>query len=152
MSLRSLVHPELIFPDLEVIDREEVLRTLSEKMEGVGAVPDADRLYLELEKREELGSTGIGGGVAIPHCKLKKLSGVVVAVATSRGGIDFDAADGAPVRLFFVVVSPQNEATEHLKALAAISRLVKEPGNVDRLLKASTAEAVLEVLEEEAPP
>jgi PTS system nitrogen regulatory IIA component len=149
MSLRSFLRPELIFPGLEVIDREEVLRTLSEKMEAAGAVPDADRLYLELEKREQLGSTGIGGGVAIPHCKLEKLREVVVAVATSQEGVDFDAADEAPVRLFFVVVSPQSGANDHLKALAAISRWVKEPDHVERLLEASTADEVLELLDEE---
>jgi PTS system nitrogen regulatory IIA component len=155
MSLASLTRPELILPDLEASDRAGVLRALAgalaadtaDTADGVASDPEA--LYARLADREELGSTAVGSGVAIPHCKLPGLPREVVAVAVSRRGVDFGAADGRPVQVFFLVVSPPASPAEHLRVLAAISRWVKADGHVGRLLAAGGREDIYRLLGEE---
>lgn len=152
MSLASLTRPELILPDLAASDRAGVLRALAgvvaaDTADGLASDPEA--LYARLAEREELGSTAVGSGVAIPHCKLPGLPREVVAVAVSRRGVDFGAADGRPVQVFFLVVSPPASPAEHLRVLAAISRWVKADGHVGRLLAAGGREDIYRLLGEE---
>lgn len=135
MKLGSLTRPELIFAELAGSDRLTVLRALAQHLVEAGSVNDADDLYRKLWEREKLGSTGIGGGVAIPHCKLNGLDRVVLAVGMVKEGIDFDAADGKPVRLFFLLISPHDSPADHLQSLAAISKWVKADRHVERILK-----------------
>jgi nitrogen PTS system EIIA component len=152
MSLASLTRPELILPDLAAGDRAGVLHALAGVVAADtadGPAPDAGALYARLAEREELGSTAVGGGVAIPHCKLPGVRREVVAVAVSPRGVDFGAADGEPVRLFFLVVSPPGSPAEHLRVLAAISRWVKSDGNVGRLLAAHDRDAIYGLLGQE---
>jgi len=149
MSLASLTRPELILPDLAAGDRAGVLRALAGAVAADGLGVDPATLYARLAEREELGSTAVGAGVAIPHCKLPGLAREVVAVAVSPRGIDFGAADGRPVRVFFLVVSPPGSPAEHLRVLAAISRWVKADGNVGRLLAAPGREAIYRLLGQE---
>ena len=117
MFLDSLADPELIFPDLPAFDVESLPRTFARRIvERRGAVhsglADPDRVFDGLWEREKLGSTGIGNGIAVPHCKLTGLESVLLAVGHVKEGIDFGAMDGAPVRLFFVVISPEAKAGE----------------------------------------
>ena len=147
MRLASLTRPELIFPDLPSTDRAAVLRALSEKIAAQGLVRDSRELYQKLWEREQLGSTGVGSGVAIPHCKLSGLRQGVVAVGMAPGGVDFGAPDGQPVRLLFLVLSPSGAPGEHLQVLATISRWIKTDGNADRLLELRDPEAVVQLLE-----
>jgi mannitol/fructose-specific phosphotransferase system IIA component (Ntr-type) len=146
--LGSLIRPDLIFLGLSATDRRTVLHELAEKIAGHGLVKAPAELYDKLWEREQLGSTAVGAGVAIPHCKLSGLARGIVAVGVTREGIDFAAADGQPVRLFFLVVSPSESPGEHLQALAAISRWVKANGHVARLLAQPDREAVYALLEE----
>jgi PTS system nitrogen regulatory IIA component len=141
-SLEALTTPGLIFPDLEAKDAPGVLRELAARLAERGAIRDPEGLFQRLWEREQLGSTAIGGGVAIPHCKLDHIDRVLVAVAVARDGVAFGAADGAPVGLFFLVVSPSRSPAEHLQSLAAISKWVKTSGGVGRLIGASDAEAI----------
>lgn len=152
MRLGSFTRPELIFPKLADDSRESVLRSLAERMAEAGAITDASRFYNELMEREKLGSTGIGGGVAIPHCKLRDLDRVLLAVGVSEQPIDFDAADGKPVRLFFVVAAPEKTPTEHLKTLAAISRWVKQPEHVRQILEIEEPAEIVDLLDEDGGP
>jgi PTS system nitrogen regulatory IIA component len=124
-SLESLISTDLIFPDLQAGDAAEALSELAAKVAASGRIKPGEPLLDRLRERERLGSTAIGAGVAIPHCKLDGLTKVVVAVGVSRRGVDFGAADGAPVRLFFLVASPSRSPGEHLQCLAAISKWVK---------------------------
>jgi nitrogen PTS system EIIA component len=149
MRLDSLTQPELIFPDLDATDRDTVLRSLADHVAGHEDRVDADDLFDKLVEREQLGSTGVGSGVAIPHCKLKGLSEVVMAVGISREGIDFGAIDTRPVRLFFVVVSPTDAPAAHLQVLAAISRWLKKDSHVNRLLALHDRQQIYDLLEEE---
>jgi PTS system nitrogen regulatory IIA component len=149
MRLGSLVQPQLVFPGLKPSDRLEVLRAFSQNLAGQGLVASPDELFGKLLEREQLGSTGIGQGIAIPHCKIKGLQQGIVAVATAPDGVDFGAADGLPVRLFFLVVSPSESPAEHLQILAAISRWIKADRHAERLLELSGREAIFEFLQEE---
>lgn len=98
-----------------------------------------DRLVAVLQEREKLGSTGIGEGVAIPHGKLAGMGSLQAAFCVSRAGVDFEAIDGKPTHLFFALLAPENSAGVHLKALARISRLFKNPRFRAAILEAPTA-------------
>jgi len=146
VSLAALVRQDLIFPDLPAAERAELLRSLAGRIAARGGVRSADELFQELWEREQQGSTGIGSGVAIPHCKVPGLRRGLIAVGGVPSGVDFAAADGEPVRLLFVVVSPAESPEEHLRSLAAISRWLKTKGNAGRLLALRDPAAVYDLL------
>ena len=112
-------------------------------------MPDAEVLYERLLEREDLGSTGIGGGVAIPHCKMKDLDEVIVAIGISRRGVDFEAEDHEAVRLLFLVVSPDDKPADHLQSLSAISKWVKNRQRVEEILEIEDPEAIYQLLKTE---
>lgn len=149
MSLASLSQPELIFPHLSGTDSATVLKALADRVAPALPSTDADVLYRRLMEREQLGSTGIGSGVAIPHCKLEKLKRAMVALAVTDSGIDFGAVDGQPVQLFVLLVSPENAPADHLQVLASISRWVKGGERVKRILGGADREAIYHLLGEE---
>ena len=149
MGLGSLTRPELILSDLPATDPVEVLRVFADRLAKAGVVRDADELFRRLREREQLSSTGIGAGVAIPHCKMPGLKQTVVAVGLAPQGVDFGAADGKPVRLFFLAVSPEVSPAEHLRVLASISRWVKTGRNAERVLEIRDPQAVYDFLQEE---
>ena len=148
MRLSSLTRPDLVFTDLPGADGPTVLRAFAERVVERGVVRDADLLYRRLIEREKLGTTALGQGVAVPHCKMDRLKEGVVAVALLRKRIDFEADDGEPVRLLFLVVSPSAAPAAHLQSLAAISRWVKADNHVGRILKEREPEAVFELLDD----
>jgi len=143
-----LIRPELVFSDLPVTDCRGVLRALAGRVVAAGLAEDAERIYRALFEREQLGSTGIGEGVAIPHCKLPGLDHGIVAVGIARPGIDFGAPDGKPVSVFFLVLSPEANPAEHLQTLARVSRWVRHGENVEALLRLGTSAAVHDYLKE----
>lgn len=147
--LSSLVRADLIFPDLQGADRQEVLHAFAAALAERGVVTDADMLYHRLWDREQLGSTAIGAGVAIPHCKLDQLQDVVLAVGLSPKGVEFDSVDGKKVHVFFLVLSPADAPAEHLKSLAAISRWAKLDQHASRLMKLHDVDAIYDLLREE---
>lgn len=149
MDLGALIGPDLIFPDLAGTDGAAALRDFSRRIAARGLVKDADALYQRLSEREQLGSTGIGAGVAIPHCKMKGLERPVLAIGLVRKGVDFGAVDGEPVKVLFLVVSPSDAPAEHLQALAAISRWVKADRHVEHILKAADREKIFQLLQRE---
>ena len=115
---------------------------MSAGLESAGVVPDAVDLAKKLVEREAMGSTGLGGGLAIPHCKVRNLTDVVVAIGISRAGIDFRSADGQPVTVVFLVLSPAESPALHLQALARISRLIRMSGVAEGLRRAEGASEV----------
>jgi PTS system nitrogen regulatory IIA component len=110
---------------------------------------DAASLAAALAAREKLGSTGIGEGVAVPHCKVPGLSALVAAVGRSREGVDFRSLDGKPTRIFVALFAPERSGAEHLQALARVSRLVKRPEFRKALLDAPDAAAMVRLIVEE---
>jgi nitrogen PTS system EIIA component len=154
VGLGSLTRPELILSDLTATDPAPatptgILRVFADRLAKLGVVRDADELFRRLREREQLSSTGIGSGIAIPHCKMPELRQAVVAVGLAPQGIDFGTADGQPVRLFFVVVSPEADPAEHLRVLASISRWVKTGRHAEQVLEIREPQAIYQFLQEE---
>lgn len=146
--LQGLVDPRLVFTGLTAASLEEALADLSRRVAGAGVVSDAEDLTRRLLERERLGCTGLGGGIAIPHCKLKEVDQIVLAIGSCPGGVDFHALDGIPVNLIFLILSPAQAPALHLQALARISRLLKVPGVADALRRSQTPEALTLALRE----
>lgn len=150
-ALEALTSSELIFPDLSGTDAPSILRGLAQRLERRGIIPDANDLFERLWEREQLGSTGIGRGVAIPHCKLNGLERVLVAIGIAGHGVDFGAVDQQPVKLFFLVISPSRAPAEHLQSLASISKWVKADRHVERLLGLETPDEIFSLIQEATP-
>lgn len=127
------VEERLVFPRLAATTVEDALAEMAASLERAGVVGKAEDLARRLVEREAMGSTGLGNGLAIPHCKVRDLADVVVSIGISREGIDFHAADGNPVTLVFLVLSPADAPALHLQALARISRLIRMPGVAESL-------------------
>lgn len=150
MQLGALTRPELVFLDVPGSDQSSVLRALADRLTAASEIEDADELYRRLMERESLGSTALGNAVAVPHCKMKRLERVIVAVGLSANDISYNTSDGQPVRLFFVVVSPQNDPTAHLQSLSAISRWIKADRHVERILDLTEPEDIYALLQRES--
>lgn len=146
MRLLDLTAPELVFPELPGKDAAAVLRALAREVVAAGVVSDSDELFAKLWEREQLGSTGIGHGVAVPHCRLEGLGRVVVALGRVKRGVAFGAVDKKPVHLFFLVIAPEGAAAAYLECLREISRLVKDEGQVARMVAEDDREALYRLL------
>jgi PTS system nitrogen regulatory IIA component len=141
-----LVDERLVFRDLAGTTFEEALTEMSAALARAGVIRDPEELARRLIEREQMGSTGLGGGIAIPHCKLRELEDVLLAIGISTVGVDFRAGDGVPVTLLFLVVSPSEAPALHLQALARISRMIRLPGVADGLRAARTSREVADLL------
>ena len=136
MKITELLKETFILGELQAQTKREALAEMVGLFRvGQGRI-DPEAMLQVLLEREKLGSTGIGDGIAIPHGKLGGLAEMVVAFGRSRRGIDFEAMDGRPVHLFFLLMAPENSAGLHLKALAKISRMLKDASFRQRLLAA----------------
>jgi PTS system nitrogen regulatory IIA component len=146
MKISELLNENLIIADLKARAKqqalEEMVTCLTASRHGI----DAKDLFNVLIEREKLGSTGIGNGIAIPHGKLDGLDNICLVFARSTAGIEFDSLDGKPVHLIFLLVAPSNSAGVHLKALARLSRLLKEKNFRDDLLAAADAAAMYSIV------
>jgi PTS system nitrogen regulatory IIA component len=149
MKLLDIVSPGGVVDDLRAETKEGVLREMSEV--AATSVPSlsVQSLTSILLDRESLGSTGIGDGVAIPHGKVPGLTRMVAVFGRSRAGVQFHSLDGKPAHLFFLVMAPEQSAGMHLKALARISRLLKDARFRRSLLDARDADDLRRILEEE---
>mgnify|MGYP002624043104 CR=1 FL=1 len=128
MKLVEILPEALIIPALQGDSKDAVLRELAEHLARAHEEVDADKLVEVLWERERLGSTALGDGVAIPHGKLPGLRSVLAAFGRHPEGVDFESLDGQPSRIFFLLVAPDNSVGQHLKALARVSRLLKDDG------------------------
>ena len=147
MKILDVLKKEAVLTDLKAGDKKGVLEELATPLARIAGLAHHDLVKVLLE-RERLGSTGIGGGIGIPHGKLKNLDQLVLGVGISRNGVDFDSMDSRPTHIFFLLVTPENSTGIHLKVLAQISRLLKDDLLKDRLMDAADAEAVLALIHE----
>lgn len=149
MKITDFLHPEDIIPSLSVTTKAEVLAELAamavERQEGL----DLGGVLHVLQERERLGSTGIGDGIAIPHGRLKDVKRLVIVFGRSRKGVDFDSLDGKPAHLFFLLLAPEGAASDHLKVLARMSRLLKEDRVRKRLMGAADGRDIFEIITEQ---
>ena len=146
IRLSSLLKEKYVELDLQAKDKKKVLSELVEFITARGKIKDAKDILSTLIKRERLGSTGIGNGVAIPHARSAKVTNFILAFARHSQGIDFGALDGEKTYLFFVLLSPEANIGGHLKILAEVSRLVKDKFIVDRLKAAKDKKDILKVI------
>jgi PTS system nitrogen regulatory IIA component len=142
---------EAIQLDLKAGNKTEVLAELLAPLAKAGKIADPAKMLDVLLEREELGSTGIGGHIAIPHGKAAQVKELAASFGISKNGVAFDSLDGEPVNLFFVLVAPEGSAGVHLKALARISGLLKDKAFKRALLDAGSPSDVWRVLESEEP-
>ncbi len=151
MKIADFLQEEAISTEVRADTKEGVIRELVGLLVKAGAIKDKDvaKLVNILLDREALGSTGIGQGVAIPHGKADFVTQLVGAVGVSRTGMNFDSLDGESTHIFFLLVAPQASAGPHLKALARISRLLKEKHFRESLRQAKDPKALMKVLQEE---
>ena len=145
---------EAILPELVAVDRGEVLPELVSGAIEAGVLPRArrDEVLQALEAREERGTTALGGGIAIPHAKIKGLRKQVGLIARSHQGVDFRAIDGEAVHVFVMLVSPEARAEEHLAVLRSISSFARDPDFVSFIRQARDAHGILDVLLERSGP
>jgi PTS system nitrogen regulatory IIA component len=149
MKIAEFLREDLTLPNLAARDKAGALAELCGALARANPTLDFARLTDTLLEREKLGSTGIGEGVAIPHGKLAGVPGLLAAFGRSVSGVDFQAIDGKPTQLIFVLFAPENSAGIHLKALARISRLFRNPAFRKSILEASGAKAIFQLIAEE---
>lgn len=149
MKIAEFLSPNAVVADLSARSKPDVLVELASTLTRSNPTLKQERLVEVLKEREKLGSTGIGEGVAIPHGKLPGMAQLTASFGVSRSGIDFEAIDGKPTHLFFALVAPENSAGVHLKALARISRLFKNPGFRQNILQAKTADEIYQLIAHE---
>jgi PTS system nitrogen regulatory IIA component len=149
MPLSDLLAPDAVFPSLKVNNKKQAIQELSAhaaKLTG----QDSRKIFEILLQRERLGSTGVGHGVAIPHGKMPKLDRIFGLFARVEKPIDFEALDGAPVDLIFLLLAPEAAGADHLKALALIARLLRDAKVAEKLRASHEAGATYSILT--APP
>jgi nitrogen PTS system EIIA component len=149
MKITDILSPDLVVAELKGNTKAEVIRELAGYFASKYPQVDAAQLAAVLTERERLGSTAIGDGIAIPHGKLRGVDRILGVFGRHRAGVDFDSLDGRPTHLFFVLVAPEDSASLHLKALARVSRLMKDPGFRERLLNAADASELYRLIKEE---
>lgn len=148
MKILDILDKRSIIPQLASRNKEGVLRELVHVLSLLDKQVNEDRTMDILLERENLGSTGIGEGVAIPHGKSKDAKKILASFGKSQRGLDFQSLDGRPTHLFFLLIAPENSAGMHLKALAQISRLMKDQAFRKRLMEANSADEIYSIFSE----
>ncbi len=149
MRMSDFVVRDAIIPALTAVTKEGVIREMVESLRAAGLFRgvDLEDIVRAILKRELLGSTGIGRGVAIPHTKHNSVDRLVGTVAVSRGGVSFESLDGEPVYVFVLLISPQDRPGDHLRALENVSRCLRDDQFVRSLRAATTREAISALLD-----
>ena len=149
MDLADLIVPEAVFPALKAKTKKQALQELTQRAAKLTGLEARDILDTLLQ-RERLGSTGVGQGIAIPHGRVPALRRIVTLFARLDEAIDFEALDDEPVDLIFLLLAPEHAGADHLKALARISRLLREPSSIEKLRASNDRAALYSVLTESA--
>jgi len=150
MKFADFIFPEAIRAELTADDKEGVIREMAQALLDAGKIAGSDyeSIIKGILKREELGSTGIGRGIAVPHTKHASVKRLVGTVAVSGEGIDFNSLDGEKVNLFFLLISPEDRPGEHLRALENVSRQLRDEMFCKFLKHARSAEELQQLLDE----
>ena len=148
MKIADVLQKEAVVTDLKSTDKKGVIEEMvipAARMAGV----KTQELVRVLMERERLGSTGIGGGIGIPHGKLKGIDSLILGFGLSRKGVDFESIDGRPTHIFFLLVTPENSIDVHLRMLARISGILKNEVFRKRLMNAADPDEILTIIREE---
>ena len=140
---------ETINLDLKSKNKNSVIRELYDNIKSTGKIKDEALGYKDVCLREEMGSTGIGKGVALPHAKTKAVDEVILTLGISKEGVEYGSVDEESVKILFMFLCPEEKTQEYLKVLARISRWIKEESFRERLLKAKSKEEIMEIIKNE---
>jgi PTS system nitrogen regulatory IIA component len=151
MRLTDFVSPEAIFANVRANNKKQLLHELSQRAAKLSGL-DEREIFDALLHRERLGSTGIGEGVAIPHGKLAKVKSIFGIFARLERPIDFDSLDGAPVDLVFLLIAPEASGADHLKALACVARVLRDPPLVAAVRATSDSSALFSLFDQRSTP
>lgn len=146
MKITELMTEEIMCLELTSKTKKDVIKELSQLLFDADKISDLDKFVTEIEAREELSTTGVGYGVAIPHAKTKFVKTPALAFGKSKEGIDYDSMDGENAHVFFMIAAPADGANLHLQTLAKLSRKLIDEDFRDSLQEATTIEKVLEIL------
>ena len=149
MKISDILKKEHIIKELDSRDKKNVLDELSSFLENEGEITNKENLLAALIGREKLGSTGIGENVAIPHAKISEIDKIITVFGRSKNGVEFESLDQKPVNFIFLVIAPENSTGQHLKALARISRLFKNPSLRESVLRTNEADQIYSILVDE---
>ena len=127
MQLENILTSERCYCQLEGTSKKRILMSISEKLGQQFATLNESEVFNSMMAREQLGSTGLGNGIAIPHCRVPHCQGIIGALITLKSPIDFDSIDSKPVDLLFVLIVPEEETDEHVKTLASLAALFNDP-------------------------
>ena len=144
----DVLHEEAILVDMKAEDKKGALEEMVEPLAPLSGV-DREDLVRVLMERERLGSTGIGGGIGIPHGKFSGLESLILGFGLSRNGVDFESMDGRPTYIFFLLITPENSTGLHLKLLARISKILKKDTFKERLMNAADRNEIVSIIEAE---
>ena len=145
MNISDLLAPEAVLPALKVQSKKQLLQDLAARAAILTRLPEK-RIFETLFERERLGTTGVGAGIAIPHGRMTGIAKITGLFARLESGLDYEAVDGRPVDLVFMLLAPENAGADHLKALARVSRLLRSQPTCEKLRAAGTAEAIYAIL------
>ncbi|MEA3545849.1 MAG: PTS sugar transporter subunit IIA [Thermodesulfobacteriota bacterium] len=146
MKISELLDPQAIVADLQAKDKTNALAELTDCLISCEPSLNHEEVIEVLQERENLGSTGIGDGVAIPHGKLAGIPDLKLVFGRSCSGVDFESMDGQPAYLFFLLIAPEDSVGVHLKTLARISNLLKDAAVRKKLLEAPDQQAIYQVI------
>ena len=148
MKICDVLQKKTILADLKAQNKKGILEELVAPVSEIAKVNQEDLVKVLME-RERLGSTGIGGGIGIPHGKMKDIDSLILGFGLSRKGVDFESLDGQPTHIFFLLITPENSTGLHLKLLARISRILKDDPFKSRLLNATSGDETLDLIKYE---
>jgi len=149
MKITDFLDKRSIKLDMDSVEKEDALKELVDVLAAYKEIGDKKSIVKALIERENLGSTGIGQGIAIPHGKTDKVSELVAVLGVSRKGVNFEALDGESVYIFFLLVAPKDTAGPHLKALAQISRLLRDTYFCELMKRCKSPEEIYELIRKE---
>ena len=149
MKITDILKKEHIIDNLVSTDKASTLEELSSFLENKGLVSNKETLLNALMGREQLGSTGIGENVAIPHAKISEIDQIITMFGRSIKGIEFDSLDKKPVHFIYLVLAPMNSAGQHLKVLARVSRLLKNKSLREAIMSATEANQIYSIIADE---
>lgn len=146
MNLHEYIDISGIEIDLDCESKSDTLAALIDLLGKTTSIENPGTILSLLEEREKLSTTGIGNGVAVPHCKSTEISDLKILIARSKKGVDFEALDGKPVHIFFLLVASEQSGSLHLKALAKIARFVKEGEIRKQFMELDSAQAIFDFI------
>ena len=145
MAVVNLIEEDIIKIPLEAKTKPDVIKELVDVLKKAGKIEDAESVFRAVMLRENMGSTGLEKGIAVPHAKTHKVNNLVLAIGISPEGIDFDSLDGEPSRLFFLLIATPQQAGPHIEALSEIARLTRSSNFCKLLLNAKTPKEIVDI-------